>query len=553
MRLQRAGRYAEAEEAYAAYLAMHPSDANALANAGVVALKAGRVAIAVKRCEQLAALRPDDVEARTSLGHALTRAGRPINAIFHLGRAAQLAPRNAVAHHYLGVAFERAGDRSNAIRAFERALALDPGHADAAANLGIVLNRRGDTTGARRAFVRALAQDPGHLDARTGNAVADAIDGDLDGGRAALEAMAREQPQGAAFWDALGKVRAWSGALDAAGDAYRQAAAQDPGDTDACIGIATSLLGAGHYADGFRALEARPDGRHGDARRFPQLPVWSGAAIEGPLLVHCEGSLSDTIQFARFIPEARERVPELVLVADDYWAPLAPVLATMAGIDHLLKDTALVGALPTMPVARAAIQSLAHHLGTTSAELPARMPYLAAPADRVAVWQPRLAALPSPRVGIVWATRSDRGALARHKSVPPPELAPVLATPGVSFVSLQVGAMGNCAPFGVFAGRIADFSGEIRDFGDTAAIIGGLDLVIAVDTAVAHLAGAMGKPVWLLDRFHTSWRWRLAPGHSPWYPSLRIFRQHRFLDWSRVIAAVAAALAAFVADGSLPP
>jgi Flp pilus assembly protein TadD len=552
MRLQRAGRYEEAEEAYAAYLALHPADPNALANAGIVALKAGRTAIAVKRCEQLAALRPDDVGARTSLGHALTRAGRPVNAIFHLGRAVQLAPRDAAAHYHLGIAFERAGDRSNAIRAFERALVLDPGHADAAANLGIVLNRRGNTIGARHAFGMALAHDPGQLDARTGNAVADAIDGDLDGGRAALEAIAREKPQGAAFWDALGKIRSWSGELAAAADAYRQAAAQDDGDTDARIGIATSLLGAGHYAEGFRALEERPGGRHGDARRFPMIPVWSGATLSGPLLVHCEGSLSDTIQFARFIPEARTRVRELVLVVDDYWAPLAPLLATTAGVDHLLKDSALVNTLSTLPVARVAIQSLAHHFGATPAALSAQAPYLAAPADRAARWLPRLATLPSPRVGLVWATRGDRGALARHKSVPPAELLPVLATPGVSFVSVQIGAMGTCAPFGALAERITDFSGEIRDFGDTAAIISGLDLVIAVDTAVAHVAGAMGKPVWLLDRFHTSWRWRLAPGHSPWYPSLSIFRQHRFLDWSHAIAAVTAALAAFAADGTLP-
>jgi tetratricopeptide (TPR) repeat protein len=553
LRLQRAGRYAEAEDAYAAYLAIHPADAQALANAGLVALKAGRMAIAVKRCEQLAALRPDDIEARVTLGHALTRAGRPVHAIFHLDRAVQLAPRNAAAHHHLGIAFERAGDRSNAIRAFERALTLDPGHADAAANLGVVLNRRGNTAAARAAFARALARDPGHLDARTGIAVADAIEGDLDRARKTLEAMARERPNNASFWDALGIVRAWSGALAEAGDAYRQAAAQDQGDTDARVGIATTLLAARRYAEGFRALEDRPGGRYGDARRFSSIPVWTGAALAGPLLVHCDGSLSDTIQFARFIPAARQRVRELVLVVDDYWAPLAPLFATLSGVDHLLDDGTRVNTLAARPVARAAIQSLAHHLNATAESLPVRMPYLAAPTDRAAAWQARLAALPRPRVGLVWSTRGDRGALARHKSVRPDELAPVIATPGVSFVSVQIGAMGTCAPFGDLAGRIMDLSGEIRDFGDTAAIIDALDLVIAVDTAVAHIAGAMGKPVWLLDRFHTSWRWRLSPGHSPWYPSLTIFRQHRFLDWSHAVAAIAAALAAFVADGTFPP
>lgn len=553
LRLQRAGRFAEAEAAYTAHLVAHPADATALANAGEVALLSGRPALAVKRFEQLAALLPDSADARCSLGHALTRLGRANDAIFHLERAVHLDPTHAAAHYRLGVAFERAGDRTDAIKVLERALVLDPHLADAAATLGNVYNRRGETARARAAFARALAIDPAHVGARTGRALTDAIEGELDGAQAALEGIGNGAPRDPSYWNALGRLRAWSGDLTAAEAAYRQAAAHDADDLDARIGIATSLLGAGHYLEGWRAWEVRPDGRYGPPRRFAQLPVWSGAKLKGSLLVLCEGSLSDVVQFVRFLPDARARVRSVTFVVDGYWAPLAPLLASTAGCDHMLKDSALVDTLAATPAARVSLLSLPYLMRVTPAALPVRMPYLAAPADRVAQWRPRLAALPTPRIGLVWAARGDRGTLSRHKSVPAGELAPLIATPGLSFVSLQVGAMGSRAPIGPLAERVADFSGAIRDFGDTAAIIGELDLVIAVDTSVAHVAGAMGKPVWLLDRFHTSWRWRLATERSPWYPSLRIFRQHRFLDWSRVLDAAAAALHRFAADGMLPP
>lgn len=551
-RLQHAGRYAEAEAAFAAHLAAHPTDAVALEAAGAAALEARRPALAVERFEKLAALLPASAGARCSLGQALARAGRAQDAIFHLERAIQLDPANAVAHCHLGIAFDRVGDRTDAIIAFERALALDPKLADAAAHLGSVFNRRGETARARNAFGRALTIDPSHVAARTGQALTEAIEGNLDHARQTLEAMRSEKPDAAVYWCTLGRIRAWSGDPGAAEAAYRQALAQDPDDNDARVGVATSLLARGNYSEGFRAHEERPDGRYGRAQRFPQMPVWSGAKLHGTLLVLCEGSLSDVIQFVRFLPGARARVREVALVADGYWAPLAPLLATVAGCDHLLKDAALVDTLAATPVARVSLPSLAFLQGVTPATLPGPMPYLAVPSARVAQWRERLAALAKPRIGLVWAARGDRGTLSRHKSVPPALLSPLLATPGASFVSLQVGTLGSCAPFGALAPRITDFSAEIRDFGDTAAIIGELDLVISVDTAVAHVAGAMGKPVWMLDRYHTSWRWRLSAEGSPWYPSLRIFRQHRFLDWSLPLSAVEAALGRFVADGTSP-
>ena len=552
-KLHQAGRFVEAENAYAAYLVDHPTDPAALNNAGALALQAGHVKVALKRFEQLAAVLPADAPSRSNLGFALLVAGRPVDALFHLERAVQLDPDFAQAYNHLGIALERLNRRREAVQAFERALAKDPTHADAAANLGDVLNRSGDTKGARAAFARALASNPAHPSARSGEIFARALDGDLDGALVALEALASPPPRAAAFWQTLGVLRHWSGDLDRAEDAYKQAAAIDPADWDAKFGIASTRLGRGDFERGFRAFEERPDGRYGPARRFAELPVWGGAKLNGPLLLIAEQGLGDVIQFARFISQAATRARGIVLLIDSYWQSLAPLLASLDGIDHLLVDASAIATLPKAPVARASVLSLAHVLGITLASLPGRIPYLAAPAERVAAWMPRVRESPGLLVGLAWAAyaRGDYGYVTQHKSVPLDALAPIVATPGVTFVSLQLGGARDRSPLGALASRIVDFTADIRDFGDTAAIVSALDLVISTDTSVAHVAGALAKPVWMFDRFNTCWRWRLAPGRSPWYPTMRIFRQQRFLDWSRPIGAVASELAAVV-RGDVP-
>ncbi len=550
--LHRAGRLAEAEAAYSAYLDRHPGDPTALNNAGALALSAGNARLAVSRFEQVAALLPANAPARSNLGYALIGVGRAMDAVYHLERAVQLDPNYALAFNNLGIAFERAGARAQAVHAFERALVLDPKLADAAANLGNVRNRAGDTAGARAAFAKALAANPGHLAARTGVAYSQALDGDPEGARGVLEAYASDGASSPSFWQTLAAVRHWCGDLAAAESGYRNAAALDPNDFDARFGIASTLLGRGNFADGWRAFEERPNGCFGPARQYTDLPLWDGSALPGTLLVHAEQGLGDVIQFARFLPAAASRVGKLVFVADGYWQSLAPLLATLGGAVPLLKDAALVGALDPAPSARVSVLSLPWLLGVTPDQLPGRIPYLSPPIDRVQQWRPKLDPLPRPRIGLAWAAlaRGDHGYLTRHKSVPLELLAPLVATRGVSFVSLQIGAAGDRGPLGPLGRRLIDFTGEIRDFGDTAAIIGELDLVISTDTSVAHVAGALGKPVWLLDRYNTCWRWRLATQRSPWYPSLRIFRQQHFLDWSHPLAAVTTALDKWLSAGA---
>jgi tetratricopeptide (TPR) repeat protein len=545
--LHKAGRLAQAELRYAAYLAARPDDVDALNNAAVAALQSGELALAISRLEKLIALIPGQAQARNNLGYALMQAGRLPEAVEQLERAIAIDARYATAHNNLGIVYEHVDRRSEAIEAFERALAVDPRYADAAANLAYVLNYDDDTKRARVAANRALAIDPGHLGGRVGIAAADALEGDLDGARQRLEALLPTQPRYPGFWQLLGGLRLWSGDLEAAEVASRQALALDRNDREANFVVSAALLGRADYRQGWRAFEVRPDGVFGTARRFIDVPTWSGEPLDGALLLYCEQGLGDIVQFARFIRLARERVKEVVFLADRQWRTLAPLLETIAGNDRVLTDESALATLPAPPQAKLSVLSLPFLFGIDVDALPGPLPYLSVLPERAALWRPRLAPIARPRVGLTWATyvRRDVAYLTRQKSIPLRELVPVLETPSVNFVSLQLGAFGDLSPIGSLAARVANFTADIRDFGDTAAIIAELDLVISADTSVAHVAGALGKPVWLVDRFNTDWRWRLARDSSPWYPTVRIFRQERFGDWSAPLTRVAAGLREF--------
>ena len=556
LRMQRAGRLVEADDAFAKYLVSNQGDAQALRSAASNALQAGRAPLAVRRYEQLVAMAPDDAAARNDLGYALIEAARPVDAVFHLERALHRNPRFAPAHNNLGIALGRLGRFREGIAAFERAIAADARHTDAAANLGIALSRAGDAARARRAFALALSSDPQHVLARAGQAFNEGLAGDLDGALSVLEALAEPEPRLAALWRMLGMVRFWLSDLDGAEDAFRHAAQIDPNDQESRFGVASAILSRGDYPRGFRAFEERINGRFGPARRFPELLVWSGAPNEGRLVVFAEQGSANVIQFARFIPVARRRVREVVFVADGSYRSLVPLLASLPGVDHLIESPEQMASLPPMPAARISVLSLPHVLELVPGSLPGAMPYLAAPADRSGIWKGRITSLPRPRVGLAWGASTRRDEFnfrTRQKSIPLAQFAPLVAIPGISFFTLQQDAGGDRAALGALAERIVDLTFDVRDYGDLAAIIDGLDLVIGADNPVVHVAGAMGKPVWLLDRANGSWRWRLSADASPWYPTMRIFRQQRQFDWTSAIAAATAALAGVVAgERALP-
>ncbi|HTI46059.1 MAG TPA: tetratricopeptide repeat protein [Casimicrobiaceae bacterium] len=535
MRLQQAGRLEDAEALYAAIIGKYPDDATALINGGVLALTRGDVAKAIARLTVAVRVAPRNAIAHNNLGFAQLQARDPDAALAALDEAVRLSPAYAQAHNNIGIALVQLQRPDEAAVAFERALMLDPRAADTAINLGEVHARAGRAEPARRAFERALAVDPGSVTARTCLAFARALGRDVDGARAELEAIVAEHPESQAAQRTLGAVANWSWAHERGEAAFRAALALQPDDAESAFGVASTLLARGRYREGFAVFEQRAEGIGSARTRFARWPSWTGARVAGTLLVYAEQGLGDVVQFARFVARARERASRVVLLVDDYWTPLEPLLAGMEGADRVVTS---VGALSNETIAaRASILSLPHLLGVAVDALDAA-PYLHAPPDRAAAWRERLRDVPHSRVGLAWSVfaRSDYGYVTQHKSVPPAVLAPLLDVPGMRFVTLQPGAAGDPAVFGDRGARIVDLRSEIRDFGDTAALIESLDLVIAPDTAVTHVAGALGVPVWMLDRFNCCWRWRLATHESPWYPSLRIFRQASFGDWSQPVA-----------------
>lgn len=306
---------------------------------------------------------------------------------------------------------------------------------------------------------------------------------------------------------------------------YRTALDLDPDLAEAHYGLGTLLLRQGDLAAGWTEYEWRwKTPLFVAPRRHFSQPQWHGEAAAGrSLLVHIEQGSGDTIQFCRYVPLLAARGLTVIL---EVHKPLVRLLRHLPGISHILAHG---DALPAFDL-HCPIHSLPFAFGTTLATIPATDAYLHADAAEVARWDVRLRAMANDgkRVGLAWAGNPAHAA-DRQRSIAPERLAPLVAVPGLNFFSLQKDA--PAAPFAP-----SDFMGEMADFADTAALIANLDLIVTVDTAIAHLAAALGKPVWLLDRFDSDWRWLVGRRDSPWYPTLRIYRQPSPDDWESPIA-----------------
>jgi len=452
-------------------------------------------------------------------------------------------PRNPDGLHYLGVVLHQLRRDPAAAELISRAIALNPNLATWHSNLGNVHNDHERVDQAIACYQRAIQIRPDLADAYSNLAAAlkkkDRIDEAAACSLRALE-LAPDLPEAHNnFGTALQRQRR----LREAADRFRHAISLRPDYVDAHTNLSTTLLTLGELEEGWQEYEWRwkSPQMFPDRRNFAR-PQWLGEEASGrTLLIYAEQGFGDTIQFCRYATLAAERGLRVVMEVPP---ALVRLLRNLPGVERVvakgepLPPFDLYSPMLTLPLA----------LGTTVETIPCAGAYLRPDATQVATWRVRLDAIGggAPKIGLLWAGGSrlhspEAAAIDRRRSIAPHLLAPLMAVSGADFISLQ--KEGPPAPEDF---RLADFMSEMTDFADTAALIANLDLVVSVDTAVAHLAAAVGKPVWLLDRFDACWRWLTDRRDSPWYPGLRLYRQPQPGQWEPVVAELARDLRDFL-------
>jgi Tfp pilus assembly protein PilF len=450
---------------------------------------------------------PDDQDLALHYADALQQAGLLEHAIATYKRILTKAPNNPAAWNNLGVSLQDSNRINEAVGAFDRAVVLAPDNAAIHNNLAFALLEHGDPERAERWLRKGIALDPSlpELHNNLGN-------------------VAREQ-----------------GDVSEAVACYRRAIALRPDFADAHWNLSQGLLTLGVFVEGWREYEWRwkRPGFTSPRRDFP-IPVWDGSEMRGRrLLIHAEQGMGDAIQFIRYCSVLQSLGVKVDL---ECHRELVRLFRTVSGI------TTVVPHGEPLPVCDAHIpmMSLPRVMRTTLETIPCEIPYLVPPPDLEKEWKERIGpGSGGVRVGIVWSGARKLKALL-NRSCPLDVMLKLQNIPGVTLYSLQLGDAAAQLRAFPRSQRPVDLTESIVDMADTAAIVSHLDLVISIDTAVAHLGGAMGKPVWILLPRMADWRWMLQREDSPWYPTVRLFRQETAGDWPGLMAEVSSALSSRV-------
>lgn len=578
-------------------LALNPNSAETHSNLGSVLCQQGRLDAAIAHHQTALQLRPDNPDAHYNLGVVWATAGEVEAAIGHYQQAIALNPNYANAHNNLGVLLGQKGDRSAAINHYQQAIRLNPQHANAHNNLGVALFQERQIEAAIAHYRQAIAVTPEDANVYDNLGTALREQGKLEAAIASYQQAIRLAPHSPSAHDNLGTVFHDQGKLEAAIAHYRQAIALDPNYANPYNNLASALKEQGKLAEAIaccrQAIALEPN--HADAhnnygsalveegkleeaiahfeqaiRQKPQFAsahlnlgivrlmqgdfaggfpeyhwrwqtkqcpplryldaFWDGSDLNGKvILLTAEQGYGDTIQFARYASIVAQRGGQVVFACPK---PLLRLMETLPGIQRCVDRDRV----DVQTHVHAPLLDLPMILGTTLETIPADIPYLAA-APTLTLPEPVPAKL---KLGIVWAS-NPANSTSPKRSCPLRYFLELQALPDIVLYSLQKDVPESDRASLV---SVIDLSDRLQDFADTAAAINQLDLVISVDTAVAHLAGALGKPVWTLLPTIPDWRWMLDRDDTPWYPTMRLFRQPQPGNWDAVFEQVTAALQA---------
>jgi Flp pilus assembly protein TadD len=542
------GKHAEAEVAFQQAVHLRPANAAAHNNLGNTYLERHLAEAAAASYRQALQINPNYAEAHRGLGMALMRQGRLHEAVMSFQQALRLRPNYAEAHNDFGLALTELGHLEDAVANYQQAARLRPNSAAVLTNLGTALRKQGKLADAVASYQEALRCQPNYTDAYNslGNTLLQM--GKCDEAIAHYRQALALRPDHAEVHNNLGTAYVEQGKRAEAVTCLQQAVRLKPDYAEAHRNLALLWLLLGNFEQGWPEFEWRWQCRDFPKRSFAQ-PRWDGSPLQGrTVLLHAEQGFGDTLQFIRYAPRVKERGGAVVVECQP---ELVSLLSTCPGIDQVVAAGSL---LPPF-AAHAPLLSLPGVFRTSLATIPAKVPYLWADAQLVERWRPEVSAVPplptpSPsggegkvrgsfKIGITWQGRPSHPG-DRHRSVPLAQFTPLARLDGVRLVSLQVGpaaAQAAGSDLGVIdlGSRFSPAS-----FADAAAVMMSLDLVVTVDSAVAHLAGALGVPVWVAVPFAPDFRWLLERDDSPWYPSMRLFRRKDPSNWEEVFARIAA-------------
>lgn len=514
-----------------------PDNAEMLYFLGIISAKSEDYDLSIKYIERSLEFNKENAEAYLALGIVYQKKGLINEAINAFQKSDSIHPGNAFIYNNLGHAFREKGLVDEAVESYQKALQMNPSNAGLYNNLGSILHEKGQLDEAFKCYKKALKLNPefAGIYSNLGNILQDK--GQTDEAILFFRKALELNPYLVESYINLGNSLQSNGLIDEALACLQKAVQLCPESAYTHYNLSLIYLLTGNFREGWRQYEWRKgiEDLQYLRTKFPQ-PIWDGSDIVGkPLLILGEQGFGDVIQFIRYMPLVAKRKAELIVVCHK---ELSSLLKNMKDISQVLTYGEK---LPYFDI-YCHLLSLPYIFDTSIESIPADVPYISVDAAIIQKWRNRLQHDNSGlKIGLVWAGNPGYKQ-SRYRNCFLDNFFPLAKFENVSFYSLQKGgesSQANNLPKNM---KFYDYTEEINDFSDTAAFIYNLDLVISVDTAVAHLTGALGKPVWTLIPYAPDWRWMLNRTDSPWYPTMRLFRQPSTGDWRSVISDVEDAL-----------